>query len=222
MLDMSNPEDKSRPDPVEVRLRRARVWCARAEAERPEGDLDVAFLSYWIAFNAAYAQVIPPASREDRPADWEVFRTYLQTLTTHDGGEIHEAISGARLWPFVNAVLKDKHLFPPFWDNVHDRSTARNWQRKLDWSARDAHEKLSQRNTHETLTVLFQRIYTLRNQVAHGGARWNSPYNRKTMKTTVQVLASLVPLFITVMENNPKACWGTPYYRVYPIYWPDE
>lgn len=222
MLDMSNTEDKSRPDPFEVRLRRARAWCARAEAERPEGDLDVAFLCYWIAFNAAYAQDVPRASRVQRRADWQVFRDYLRTLTTSDGGAIHEAISGASLWPVVKALLWDKHLFPPFWDNAHDKSKAPNWQRSLNRSAQMARNDLWARNTHETLTTLFQRIYTLRNQVTHGGARWNTKYNRKTMKKVVRVLEALVPLFITVMETNLKADWGTPQYRVYPIYWSDD
>lgn len=222
MLNMSNAEDKSRPDPFEVRLRRARAWCERAEAERPAGDLDVAFLCYWIAFNAAYAQDVPPASNMRRRRDWEIFHNYFRTLTGNDGGAIHEAISSARLWPYVNALLRDKHLFLPFWDNAHNESKSRSWERNLNSSAQSAHDDLSRRSTHETLTTLFQRIYTLRNQVAHGGARWNSPHNRQTMKKVVSVLAYLVPLFITVMENNPKAGWGKPHYRVYPIYWSDD
>ena len=218
MLDLSNTEDKSRPDPFETRLRRARAWCYRAEAERPSGDLDVAFLFYWIAFNAAYAQGVPRVGA-NRTADWKVFSDYLHTLTTRDGGAIHEAISGPRLWPVVDALLKDKFLFLPFWDNAHYESKCRDWERKLDQSAQSARDALRRQDTHETLTTLFQRIYTLRNQVAHGGARWKSEYNRDTMKNAVRVLESLVPLFITVMDNNRDADWGKPHYRVYPIYW---
>ena len=216
---MSSPEDKSRPDPFETRLRRARAWCYRAEAERPSGDLDVAFLFYWIAFNAAYAQDFPKASRGDKPTEWEVFGDYIHTLTARDGGAIREAISGARLWPHVDSLLKDKHLWVPFWDNAHDESKCLDWEWRLDQNAQSAREALCRGATHKTLTILFQRIYTLRNQVAHGGARWNSEYNRETMKNAVRVLESLVPLFITVMENNRDAEWGTPHYRVYPIYW---
>ncbi len=218
MLDISNTEDKSRPDPFQTRLRRARAWCKRADAERPEGDLDVAFLSYWIAFNAAYAQDFP----QHRIADETIFRNFLLTLTATDGGAIHDEISEARLWLVVDALLRDKHLFPPFWDNVHDELMAPNWQERLDRSAQHAHDSLQRGDTHKTLATLFRRIYTLRNQVAHGGARWNSQYNRETMKTAVRALESLVPLFITVMENNPTADWGTPHYRVYPIYWSDD
>ena len=221
MLDLSKTEDKSRPDPFQTRLRRAHTWCERAEAERAKGDLsdlDVAFLSYWIAFNAAYAQDFP----QNRPADKTVFRNYLLTLTTTDGGAIHDTISEARLWFDVDALLRDKHLFPPFWDHVHDQLRSPNWQERLDQSAQVAIDAFSRRDTHDTLATLFRRIYTLRNQVAHGGARWDSEYNRKTMQKAVRVLEALVPLFITVMENNPNADWGTPHYRVYPIYWPEK
>ena len=217
---MSSPEDKSRPDPFETRLRRARAWCYRAEAERPSGDLDVAFLFYWIAFNAAYAQDLPPDFPEKRRAETSDFGLFLNRLVSRPGGgAIHDAISGAPLWIVVDALLKDKHLFLPFWDNAHDRSKARYWRQSLNRSAHRAHEALWRRDTHITLTILFQRIYTLRNQVAHGGARWNSCYNRKTMEKAVHALESLVPLFITVMENNRDADWGAPHYRVYPIYW---
>ena len=216
--DPSETEDKSRPDPFQTRLRRARAWCERAEAERAKGDLsdlDVAFLSYWIAFNAAYAQDVPR-----KPADWKIFRDYLRTLTARDCGAIHQAISGTRLRPAVDALLVDKYLFLPFWDNAHDQSRSPDWKQELDQSALLAREYLCRRDTHETLTILFQRIYTLRNQVAHGGARWNSAYNRGTMKKVVLVLEALIPLFIAVMERNPTADWGAPHYRVYPIYWP--
>ena len=213
----SNTEDPSRPDPFETRLRRARAWCQRAEAERPSGDLDAAFLFYWIAFNAAYAQDFPKASGERT-----FFEKYLYTLTKKDGGAIHDTISGARCWPDVASLLRDKHLFLPFWDNAHDESKCGNWQEELDQQAQEATDALCRRETHTTLATLFRRIYTLRNQVAHGGARWNSEYNRDTMKTAVRALESLVPIFITVMENNRDADWGTPHYRVYPIYWSDE
>ena len=216
---MSSTEDKSRPDPFETRLRRARAWCYRAEAERPSGDLDVAFLFYWIAFNAAYAQDVPKSVLGEKTVEKTVFGRYLRNLTRRDGGAIRDAISGARLWPHVDSLLKDKHLWMPFWDNAHDESKCIDWEWKLDQNARSAHEALLRGDTHLTLTILFQRIYTLRNQVAHGGARWNSEYNRDTMKNAVRALESLVPLFITVMENNRDADWGTPHYRVYPIYW---
>lgn len=217
---MSKTEDKSRPDPFKVRLQRARAWCERAEAERAKGDLsdlDVAFLFYWIAFNAAYAQDAPR-----RSADWAAFRNYLRTLTAHDGGAFREAISGSPLSPVVDALLEDKHLFLPFWDNAHDESKSPDWQEKLDKDAQLAREALGRGDTDATLATLFERIYTLRNQVAHGGARWKSEYNRDTMETAVRAMESLVPLFITVMENNPDADWGTPHYRVYPIHWPDD
>lgn len=222
MLSQSNHEDKSRPDPFQTRLRRARAWCGRAEAERPEGDLDFAFLAYWIAFNAAYAQALPHDFAERRGAETTDFGLFLRRLVSRPGGSaIHASISGA-LRPDVESLLQDRYLYLPFWDHAHDRSKARYWKRSLTKSTHRALEALSQRNTQRTLSILFQRIYTLRNQVAHGGARWHSEYNRKTMQKAVRVLEALVPLFITVMENNPKARWGTPHYRVYPIYWPDE
>lgn len=218
---MSNTDDKSRPDPFQTRLRRARAWCERAKAERPSGDLDVAFLCYWIAFNAAYAQDLPHNFGEKRRAETTDFGTFLHRLVSRpNGSAIHDAVSGPYLWPKVDSLLEDKYLYLPFWDNAHDSVKARYWRSSLSRNSHRARAALWRRDTPITLTILFQRIYTLRNQVAHGGARWNSEYNRETMKKAVLVLECLVPLFIAVMERNPTADWGTPHYRVYPIYWP--
>ena len=50
----SNPDSEQRQNPFNLRMRRATSWLARAEQERD--DPDAAFIFYWIAFNAAYAQ----------------------------------------------------------------------------------------------------------------------------------------------------------------------
>ncbi|MBO1996800.1 hypothetical protein J4714_13045 [Staphylococcus epidermidis] len=43
---------------------------------------------------------------------------------------------------------------------------------------RRAHRLLELGDTPELLALIFQRIYTLRNQLVHGGATWNSQINR--------------------------------------------
>ena len=44
----------SLPDPLQLRIHRALSWIGRAEREA--GDDDAAFIFYWIAFNAIYAE----------------------------------------------------------------------------------------------------------------------------------------------------------------------
>ena len=64
------------------------------------------------------------------------------------------------------------------------------------------------------LAVVFSRLYTLRNQLIHGGATWNSQVNREQMRDCVAILGQLVPLVIEIMLDNPNTLWGDACYPV--------
>ena len=70
---------------------------------------------------------------------------------------------------------------------------------------------------HDTVTVLavvLSRIYTLRNQLMHGGATWNGSVNREQMRDCVNLMGKLVPLVIEIMMDNPGTLWGDACYPV--------
>jgi hypothetical protein len=64
------------------------------------------------------------------------------------------------------------------------------------------------------LSVIFDRLYVLRNQLIHGGATWNSSANRDQVRDGAAVLGWLLPIFIDIMMDNPKQQWGMPHYPV--------
>lgn len=66
----------------------------------------------------------------------------------------------------------------------------------------------------ELLELVFQRIYTLRNQLEHGGATWNSQINRAQVKECAHLMGELVPVVIDVMLSRPEAVWGEACYPV--------
>ncbi len=79
----TNPDSEQRQNPFNLRMRRALSWLARAEQERD--DPDAAFIFYWIAFNAAYA--------EERPGSYEVgeraaMRDYFRAVVSKDGNHV--------------------------------------------------------------------------------------------------------------------------------------
>ena len=73
---------------------------------------------------------------------------------------------------------------------------------------------IARKDTAKILSVLFDRLYVLRNQLIHGGATWNSSVNRSQVKDGAAVLDVLLPIFIDLLMNNPNNDWGTPYYPV--------
>ena len=73
---------------------------------------------------------------------------------------------------------------------------------------------LANRNTPAVLGVMFNRIYTLRNQLIHGGATWNGRVNRDQLRDCCSLLGKLVPLIIQIMLDNPDTLWGDANYPV--------
>jgi hypothetical protein len=69
-------------------------------------------------------------------------------------------------------------------------------------------------NTVRVLSILFDRLYVLRNQVLHGGATWNSSVNRNQVRDGARILGFLVPVFIDLMMDHPDEDWGAPHYPV--------
>ena len=69
-----------------------------------------------------------------------------------------------------------------------------------------AQQALAGRDTAAVLGVLFNCIYTLRNQLMHGGATWSSSVNRDQLRDCGNLLGKLVPRMIVLMLDNPAPC----------------
>ncbi|MGX2987135.1 hypothetical protein [Ursidibacter sp. B-7004-1] len=62
---------------------------------------------------------------------------------------------------------------------------------------------------------MFGRLYTLRNQIIHGGATYNSRVNREQLRDGCNVLKLLIPAMLQIMmENHSEIDWGKPFYPV--------
>ena len=75
---------------------------------------------------------------------------------------------------------------------------------------------LREHDTVRILSILFDRLYVLRNQLVHGGATWNSDVNRDQVRDGASLLGCLLPIFVDLMMDNPDQNWGKPFYPVVP------
>lgn len=73
---------------------------------------------------------------------------------------------------------------------------------------------LAAKNVPAALTQAFTRLYTLRNQIIHGGATYNRQVNRKQLKDAGNLLNKLIPLIIALMMSAPVQLWGEGCYPV--------
>lgn len=200
------------PPAFGLRVHRALSWFGRAEGEMERQDFDAAFIFLWIAFNAAYAREI---SEADNPAgERHNFSLFFEQLMQVDtAGRLHGVI-WQRFPEAIRQLLTNRYVFHPFWQHHNGVPGYENWEKSFSAAQKRAGEALFFKDSATVLSILFDRLYVLRNQIVHGGATWNSGVNRAQVAAGASMLAALVPLFIDLMMDNPQADWGTPHYPV--------
>ncbi len=108
----------------------------------------------------------------------------------------------------------NQFVFAPFWAHQNGRPGYANWEERLAQSRRAANTALLSKHTVTVLSILFDRLYMLRNQLVHGGATWSSQVNRSQVRDGAAILGALSPRFLHVMMNSNDADWGTAYFPV--------
>ena len=211
-----SPAGDDRAYHFRVRMRRADAWLKRAVGEREAGDLDVAFILYWVAFNAAFATDVSPDFASDAPRTRDEIRAYFQTLLDSDGSrDIQNAIreNAGR----IKALVANRYLYEPYWLFMNGRSRNARWREKFDRETARVRDALSLIDDRAApgmiLDLVFQRLKTLRNQLVHGGATWGGDRNRDSVGHGAHLMAALVPVFVEITRRNPGGDWGRPYYR---------
>ena len=197
------------PDEMRLRVRRSLSWLERAEMEAD--DHDAAFIFYWIAFNAAYAEDRPDAYEESERAARNRFFARILRLDTNKPVDfaVWERLSGS-----IRRILNNRYVFQPFWRHHNQVPGYEDWADSFARSREATDDALASGNTNAVLTSLFDRLYVLRNQLLHGGAIWNGSVNRRQVSDGATIMAFLVPLLLNLMMDHPEVTWGAPYYPV--------
>ena len=194
------------PQDFSLRIHRAISWIGRAEREID--DPGAAFLFYWIAFNAAYGGEKSAFGARD---DFETFFLRLEQL---DGEARLYGIVWSSFPGPIRLFLENRYVFAPFWRYHHGDSDAQDWDVRFDAARRRFHDALSNGDTVRILSMLFDRLYVLRNQLMHGGATWNSGTNRDQLRDGAAILRDVVPVMADLMMEAPEGDWGVPMYPV--------
>ncbi len=199
--------DQQHPN-LSLRIHRALSWLNRAEqADDPDGR----FIFLWISFNAAYATDI---DEQRRLSEQETFKSFLEKLCSLDASHSIERLVWTEFPGSIRVLLDNPYVFQSFWDHQSGKISELQWKERFASGKRAASAALASRNTPAVLGVLFNRIYTLRNQLVHGGATWSGSVNRNQLRDCCNLLGKLVPLIILLMLDNPDTLWGDACYPV--------
>ena len=196
---------------LSLRVHRALSWLHKAEQERAKEDTDSEFIFLWIAFNAAYAS---QHSQESRTNESKVFFQFLERIVECDKEkQLYELIwshySGA-----IRALLDNHFVYQPFWDCINKVEPCDSWQSSFASAKRASHQALATQNVPLSLSLVLNRLYTLRNQLIHGGATWQGKLNREQLKNATAILRHIVPIVIDIMMKQGHEHWGSAVYFV--------
>lgn len=158
------------PQDFALRIHRAISWIGRAEQE--SADDAASFLFLWIAFNAAYG------GERFVNGERDAFETFFGRLDRLDRGRRLYGIVWTRFPGPIRVLLDNHYVFAPFWGQQHGEPDAADWQSRFEQAWRRFHAALRHGETVRILSMLFDRLYVLRNQLMHVGATWNSAVNR--------------------------------------------
>lgn len=193
-------------DGFTLRMHRALSWLERAEAAAE--DDDVAFVCLWIAFNAAYAQELADYSEK------ATFRGFMERLCELDKKQALYALIWQEFSGTVRSLLNNQYVFQPFWDCLNNNDDEAQWQGAFEGAKTAAKRALAQQDTARVLYLVFQRLYTLRNQIMHGGATWNSSVNRSQVRDGRRLLARMLPSMLGIMMDWREQFQAQPFYPV--------
>ncbi|WP_454888739.1 hypothetical protein [Sphingobium indicum] len=198
--------------PLTLRVHRALSWLRRAEAD--EGDEDVRFILLWIGFNAAYAGDVSLALGGESQRERDAFARFFSTLVCFDSKHRIYDLVWQRFSQEIRLLLDNRYVFAPFWHHHNEVAGFEDWSGMLERERVATANALRRHDTATLLSILFGRLYVLRNQLVHGGATWNSEVNRTQVRDCGALLGSLLPLFIDLMMDNADHEWPMPHYPV--------
>lgn len=191
-----------------LRVHRAISWINKAE--QSQDDSDAHFIFLWIAFNAAYAQ----DTEMLRSTESEAFSRFLEKLVDLDRDGVLYDLVWSEFSSSIRLLLDNKYVFPPFWDYHNQKIDEATFKQRFDSAKAAANVALSRKQTDVVLSIVLQRLYTLRNQLIHGGATWQSSANRAQINDGVAFLSKLVPMIVNIMMDNAGELWGSANYPV--------
>ncbi|EEG7582877.1 hypothetical protein GXS47_005145, partial [Salmonella enterica] len=160
------------PADLNLRVHRALSWLQRAEMAEDE---DGRFIFLWIAFNAAYATEIDDNYRLSEQAS---FKSFLKKLCGLDENKQIEHLIWQEFSGSIRILLDTPFVLQSFWDYHSGKISETQWKERLRYDRKIASVALASSDTPQLLGVIFSRLYTLRNQLIHGGATWSSSVNR--------------------------------------------
>lgn len=199
-------ESKNYDDNLRLKLHRSLSWLN--EADYQKDNFDVCFIFLWIALNAVYADELRELG------DKSGLHSFLQKVCSLDNEKELETLVWNSFSGNIRIFLNNKFIFQPFWDDINAGTNKKKWKALFEWENKQASTAIAKQNTSALLNIIFRRLYTLRNQILHGGSSFKSSVNIAQKKEACTFLLNILPVILKIIMQNYSQDWGKPYYPV--------
>ncbi|RLL37294.1 hypothetical protein D9K79_08750 [Acinetobacter cumulans] len=197
-------------DQFNLRIHRGLSWLKKAQ--QLDQELDLQFIALWVSFNAIYAQDLLISQ------DKQSLRQFLHLICQKDQEDKIYNILWEKYSQPIRVLLDNQYIYQGFWDYQNEKISLEACKTGLTAEKQKVLHALGHKDSVDILMVLFNRLYTLRNQIVHGGATYNSSVNRSQLKDACRILEVLLPVFILVLlENAQSLDLGKPFYPVVQV-----
>lgn len=147
-----------------LRVHRALSWLEKSE--HCCDDLDSQFIFLWIAFNAAYAQ----DCNRSIMTEGKTFSAFITKIVELDDSNRLYELLWNEFSSSVRVLLGNQYIYQPFWDYHNGVSDTGDWRERFSKTKIAANCALAAKDTQAVIAIVLSRLYTLRNQLIHGGA----------------------------------------------------
>ncbi|MYN67305.1 MAG: hypothetical protein F4X11_20135 [Acidobacteria bacterium] len=200
------------------RVRRARSWLKKSK--RAHSDVE-RFLYLWISFNAAYGQTADNgrfgAEGPRGPCETEIQEKFLHKICERDRPtrRLQAIVTGKECARAIRGLMKNEFIYEPYWDCVRAKSPfdAGKFAEENGGVERAITPGSLDLDPRQALPRIFRRLYTLRNQIVHGGVTVRNGWGRKQLRDGSRIMEKVIPAVLNIMKrdiaNEPSSeRWG--------------
>ena len=200
------------------RMRRAKSWHKHSLHAQCDDDK---FMFLWIAFNAAYGLALldPNVHAGSAKKEWKKLTGFLRKLINRDTNrmirdilwerELSDLHGDGLLQGSVPRLLNNQYIYCFFWYYVHN-GVENHWQKEFREINNRSTKYLSKNKASVTpaegyyvLEQVFSRLYTLRNQMFHGGTTCGTEgKGRQQLIDATKVMERLVPAILKILQTH--------------------
>lgn len=194
-----------------IRVHRTLSWLERAMMCK---DLDGKLIFLWIAFNAAYAKGSNPKEHNEQHSEQKTYRRFFNKLCGLDKRKQIEELIWNEFANSIRALLDNQYISPDFWEHQWGNITESQWKSRFYGVKKRINIDMESRDTTNILSIVFSRIYVLRNQLVHGGATWDGKVNREQIRDCARFMEKFVIAMLEILIEEKEFEWDPAPYPV--------